>query len=157
MPGTLCIVRAETAADYERTRALFEDYAASLDFDLDFQGFREELARFPGEYAPPTGSILLARDETGVGGCVALRALDDRMCEMKRLYVAPSLRGRGAGRALTEAVIAEGRRMGYERMRLDTVPSMEAARALYRSLGFVQIAPYRPNPIAGAEFLELTL
>jgi GNAT superfamily N-acetyltransferase len=141
------------AADLEEVRALFREYADSLPFSLDFQDFERELAELPGAYAPPLGALLLVRG----AGCVALRALDGSTCEMKRLYVRPSARGRGLGRVLAEAVIAEGRRLGYERMRLDSTPGMESAQALYARLGFREIAPYRLNPVPGTRFLELQL
>ncbi|MHB0971779.1 MAG: GNAT family N-acetyltransferase [Thermoanaerobaculia bacterium] len=143
--------------DIGTVRALFVEYAASLPFDLDFQHFDDELRNLPGEYAPPGGTILLATDGDAVLGCIALRRIDATTCEMKRLYLRPAARGRGAGRALSEALIEKARQLGYAAMRLDTVPSMESAIALYRSLGFREIAPYRVNPIAGALFLELKL
>jgi ribosomal protein S18 acetylase RimI-like enzyme len=138
-------------------RNLFTEYAESLGFDLCFQGFDRELRDLPGEYAPPTGSLLLAVGEGGAEGCVALRRLDIQTSEMKRLYVRPHARGSGLGRRLALAIIAEARRIGYARMRLDTVPSMKGAIGLYQSLGFRRIAPYRPNPIEGALFMELNL
>jgi putative acetyltransferase len=146
-------VRASDEAAVDEVRALFGEYAASLPFDLGFQGFDDELAALPGAYAPPRGALLLAPG----AGCAGIRPLTDDACELKRLYVRPSARGRGLGRMLTEAAIAEARRIGYARMRLDTTPGMEAAQALYEELGFVEIAPYRRNPVAGTRFLELEL
>lgn len=137
--------------------ALFVEYAASLDFDLCFQDFDQELAHLPGDYAPPRGRLLLATAEGHAVGCVGLRPLAEGACEMKRLYVQPAARGRGIGRALAETVITEAARLGYARMLLDTVPSMQAAIALYRDLGFRPTAPYRPNPVPGALFFELSL
>jgi ribosomal protein S18 acetylase RimI-like enzyme len=147
----------QTNGDLASAKFLFEEYAESLDFDLDFQGFDEELANLPGEYAPPKGCLLLAEYKGQPAGCVALRGLSEDICEMKRLYVRPEFRGLGIGSALAETVIAQARNIGYTRIRLDTTPSMEAARTLYRSLGFRQISPYRYNPIEGAIFMELEL
>jgi putative acetyltransferase len=138
-------------------RRLFEEYAASLGIDLGFQDFDTELRELPGEYAPPRGRLLLARIDGDAVGCVGLRPLETDVCEMKRLYVLPAHRGTGAGRALAEAVIRAGAQLGYRHMRLDTLPSMEAARALYRSLGFREIEPYRHNPIPGTAYMELAL
>jgi ribosomal protein S18 acetylase RimI-like enzyme len=143
--------------DLDEVRRLFEEYAESLGFDLGFQDFERELRELPGDYAPPRGALLLARTSTATIGCVAVRPLAADVCEMKRLYVRPEQRRTGAGRTLAEAAIGVARDRGYARMRLDTVPSMEAASALYAALGFREIAPYRHNPIPGTAFLELEL
>ncbi|HEV8103366.1 MAG TPA: GNAT family N-acetyltransferase [Gaiellaceae bacterium] len=138
-------------------RPLLEEYARSLAVDLRFQRFDDELAGLPGAYAPPRGALLVARAGGLIVGCVGVRPLDARTCEMKRLYVQSSRRGSGLGRRLAEAAIAEGRRLGYAAMRLDTLPGMEAAQALYEVLGFRDVAAYTDNPVPGARFLELVL
>jgi ribosomal protein S18 acetylase RimI-like enzyme len=138
-------------------RSLLRAYAESLPFDLGFQGFAEELAALPGDYAPPRGRLLVARVGGASVGCVALRPLDGTTAELKRLYVRPEGRGTGAGRALAAAALDAARAAGYARVRLDTTPGMETAQALYRSLGFVEIPPYRENPVAGTRYLELEL
>ena len=159
----MVIIRpATTPDDIPAVRALFEEYAASIGVDLCFQGFAAEVAGLPGDYAPPAGCLLLAIETGGAGdaravGCIALRPLELGICEMKRLFARPGARGTGIGRRLAEAVIAEARSRGYAKMRLDTLPSMQRARALYAALGFRSIPPYRRNPIPGADYLELDL
>lgn len=138
-------------------RSLFEEYAASLDTDLCFQGFAEELAGLPGDYAPPGGRLLLALKDGQTAGCIALRPLNTGVCEMKRLYVRPAFRAHGIGRALVDRLIHEARSAGYQHLRLDTLPSMTGAQALYRRLGFREIAPYYDSPVEGTVFLELQL
>jgi len=151
------IISAGTTEEVTRARTLFEEYAASLDFDLHFQNFQEELAGLPGDYAAPHGCLLPAWHGDQVAGCVALRKVEADFCEMKRLYVRPAFRSRGVGKSLARTIIAEARKRGYSRMRLDTVPAMKEAQALYESLGFNRIPPYRHNPIPGAAFMELIL
>jgi ribosomal protein S18 acetylase RimI-like enzyme len=151
------IIRAQTEDHYRSTRKLFQQYADTLGVDLEFQGFSRELAMFPGEYAPPKGCIFLAESEAEIVGCVALRPLGKMICEMKRLYVVPGYRNRKIGRALAEAVIDQARTSGYERMRLDTLESMATAQALYHSLGFRSIKPYRYNPLNNPSYFELNL
>jgi len=152
------IFQAESPAQIAQARELLLEYAQSLGFSLCFQNFDKELAELPGDYAPPEGRLLLAECEGQLAACVALHRLEPGICEMKRLYLRPQFRGKGLGRALAERIIAEARQIGYQHMRLDTVePVMKDAVAMYRKLGFTEIAPYRPNPIAGAMYMELGL
>jgi ribosomal protein S18 acetylase RimI-like enzyme len=141
------------ATDIGEVRTLFREYAASLGVDLSFQNFDEELASLPGDYDP----ILIARWDGALAGCVAMHPYGGDVCEMKRLYVRPDFRKHHIGRALTLRLIDEARARGYRAMRLDTLPMMQSAMRLYESLGFVDIEPYRYNPIEGTRFLELTL
>ncbi|MBD0373600.1 MAG: GNAT family N-acetyltransferase [Pyrinomonadaceae bacterium] len=149
---------AETPAEIEEARRLFEEYRAWLGLDLCFQNFEKELRELPGAYAPPQGRLILALDDEAVAGCIALRDLGEKVCEMKRLFVRPRFQGRGLGRTLTDKIIAEARALGYKRMRLDTIPQkMERAVAVYRSLGFEEIEPYYSNPEPGTLYMELKL
>jgi len=150
--------QAESAAHIVQARELFLEYAKSLGFSLCFQNFDKELANLPGDYSPPHGRLLLAEYDGQLAGCVALHKLEGRICEMKRLYLRPHFRGKGLGRALADRIISEARQIDYERMRLDTVePVMKDAVAMYRRIGFREIAPYCANPIAGALYMELML
>lgn len=157
MPKTLWeIAPVRTATDLEITIGLFRGYAASLDVDLGYQDFEGELAAMPGKYTPPSGEILLARSADGTAvGCVALRPLNiPGCCEMKRLYVTPDGRGGGLGKALVDALVLVAEQIGYCEMRLDTLPSMVGAQALYRKLGFDIIAPYYDTPVRGTLFMR---
>jgi len=151
------LYRAKTDRDWEIASDLFVEYAESLDFDLRFQSVDAELSDLRRQYSPPTGCMLLAQNGLRTVGCVALRDLGDGVCEMKRLYVMPEARGLGYGRRLVLGIIEEARERNYDRIRLDTVPEMRVARSLYSELGFRSIEPYRQDPVAGAEFLELHL
>lgn len=151
----------ETAAQLSRVRDLFRAYQQSLGVDLCFQGFADELAGLPGDYAPPGGELVLAWAEGEAVGCGAMRALPGvdhpNACELKRVYVQPQARGMGLGRQITEHLIERARAAGYGCMLLDTLDDMATARDLYASLGFVEVAPYYFNPIAGAHYLKLAL
>jgi len=155
--NNLNILKAVSIKDLKLVKELFLEYAQSLDFHLCFQDFERELAELPGGYAPPSGLLLLSISEGKAAGCVALRKVEDTICEMKRLYVRPEFRGMGLGKRLAVALIDEARKLGYSSMRLDTVPSMKEAIQLYRLLGFKEIKPYRSNPVEGAIFMELDL
>lgn len=152
------LLQAESSAHVVQARELFQEYAQSLGVNLCFQNFEQELAGLPGDYAPPDGRLLLAEYHRHLAGCVALHKWEDGVCEMKRLYLRPSFRGKGLGRVITHKIIAEARSIGYQCMRLDTIePVMKDAVEMYRKLGFREIAPYRPNPIVGAMYMELQL
>lgn len=155
--NTVGVRDAVTSEDLATARELVEEYVASLGFELDFQDYHRELDSFPGDYAPPDGCLLLAELDGVSVGCVAMRRFAEEVCEMKRLYVRAGCRGAGVGRTLVESVIARAAETGYRTMRLDTIASMTAANALYASLGFVEIPPYRHNPIPGARYFELDL
>ena len=142
----------------QNARVLFEEYAGWLQIDLCFHNFEKELAELPGEYTPPDGRLLLAFANGQLTGCVALRKIGDSVCEMKRLFVRPEFQGRGLGRQLVDAIIKNAREIGYQKMRLDTLPpKMNTAIGLYRSLGFTEIEPYYNNPVPDALFMELVL
>jgi len=156
--GEVTIGAADGPEDIARSRRLIRDYAGWLAVDLCFQGFEQELASLPGAYAPPAGRLLLARTGGDAIGCVGLRPLEPGICEMKRLWIEPGFAGAGIGRRLAETVIQAARDIGYEKMRLDTLPErMPAAQNLYRSLGFREISPYYDNPLPGVTMLELKL
>ena|SRR5882724_6585403 len=155
------LVEAVDAVQFDAARSLIEEYAAhigaSMGVDLSFQNFAAELSRLPDMYGPPSGYLLLAsRDDEWVG-CCALRRFSDDVCEMKRLYVKPTVRGAHLGRHLTEHLVAKALALGYRRMVLDTLGGMAAAQTLYRSLGFRETEPYYFNPMAGVSYMELDL
>lgn len=147
--------------EMDAVRQIFQEYADSLNIDLEFQGFESELAGLPGEYAAPRGQILLAWVDGSIAGCCALRPLDDsdypNAAEMKRLFVRKAFRGFGLGRQLAEAMLDVARQSGYDHVLLDTLDDMEAARALYVDLGFESIEPYYHNPLSGAHYLKADL
>jgi GNAT superfamily N-acetyltransferase len=153
----ISLVQAGSLACRARVRELLSEYAASLEIDLCFQQFDQELAELPGSYAPPEGRLLIATYTEMDAGCVALRKIGPGICEMKRLYVRPPFRGKGIGRCLAVSIIIEAHNIGYERVRLDTLPSMKEALALYRSMGFYEIQPYGNHSICGTICLELNL
>ena len=154
----MTILPATTPAQVLHACALFQEYAESLGFSLCFQDFDRELETLPGDYAPPSGRLYLAYQNGKPVGCAALHKLADGIGEMKRLYVKPEARGTGLGRQLSEQIIAAARSIGYRTLRLDTVADrMPGAIALYRAQGFVEIAPYRFNPVPGALYMELDL
>lgn len=151
------VSEAAGAADFAAARTLFEEYAAQLKIDLCFQGFAAELDRLAQIYAPPTGCLLLARRGDVAVGCGAIRRLSVQSCEMKRLYVQPGDRGAKLGRVIAQRLLARARALGYTSVRLDTLAEMIPARALYRSLGFREIAAYYDNPLPQVVYMELDL
>ena len=164
MTTSIEITAPRNDADNDAIKELMREYARSLGFSLAYQGFDEEMAGFPGKYGEPRGALLLARAGSEAAGAVALRPLDAEACEMKRLYVKPAFRGlrlpdgRSIGRALADGIIDAGRARGYRRLRLDTIAGkMQAAVKLYRSMGFVEIAPYYASPVPDTAYMELAL
>ena len=155
--AALVLSQATTQADIALARELFLEYQSELGISLCFQGFDAELAALPGSYVPPRGRLLIARFDNQAGGCGALRPLSGEIGEMKRVFVRPGMRGHRAGLAICEALVAAARQAGYAKLRLDTLPTMRAAQALYARLGFVDTAPYTDNPVEGARFMELAL
>jgi GNAT superfamily N-acetyltransferase len=148
---------ASSAADFAVARHLFQEYAAELDIDLCFQGFAAELDSLTSMYAPPAGCLLLARSGDRPMGCGAVRRLREDACEMKRLYVRPEARGTGLGKKLAAALVGRARVLGYARMYLDTLAAMQAARMVYRSLGFRETSAYYENPLPAVVYMELEL
>jgi putative acetyltransferase len=154
----ISIFQAESSSEIAVVRELFVEYAESLGFTLCFQNFDRELVELPGDYTPPAGRLLLVLSGSQPAGCVALHSLETGICEIKRLYVRPQFRGTGLGKMLTNTIISAAKGIGYKKVRLDTVePKMKTAVGLYRALGFREIAPYRPNPIEGAMYMEMEL
>jgi putative acetyltransferase len=154
----LTLTEATSEENVRAARQLFEEYAGWIEISLCFQNFDRELEGLPGDYAPPRGRLLLALADGQLAGCIALRPLAEQACEMKRLYVRPEFRGLGLGRMLTAAIIEAAKELGYQQMRLDTLPGkMDRALVMYRRLGFKEIEPYYPNPITGVSFMELAL
>ncbi|MBM0107313.1 GNAT family N-acetyltransferase [Steroidobacter sp. S1-65] len=154
---TIYLRQADDAASLATARALFQEYAEAIGTSLEYQGFSAELAALPQPYAPPTGTLLIARVDGNIAGCVGLRPLGDGAGEMKRLYVRPAFRGVALGKHMVEAVILHARQAGHRELRLDTLPSMTSAQALYRKLGFVEIGPYHDNYLPGTRFYSLDL
>jgi len=152
------IIQAETPEQIDEARKLFREYEKWLAVDLCFQDFENELATLPGKYAKPEGILLLVLVSKEFAGCIALRKLENGICEMKRLFVRQDFRGRNLGKIVVEKLIAEARQTGYEKMRLDTLPGkMPQAVKLYKTFGFCEIPPYYKNPHCETIFLELDL
>jgi putative acetyltransferase len=157
MSALVELVSAQTPELVAVARMLFLEYADAIGVDLEYQGFSAELAALPSPYEPPHGTLLIAQVDGSTAGCVALRRLDDRTGEMKRLYVRPGFRGIGLAKRLVRAVILAARNAGCSELRLDTLPSMESAQELYRTLGFTQIPPYNNTHLPGTRFYALRL
>ncbi len=148
---------AQSDAEFDGARALFIEYADRLGVDLCFQGFASELQMLNTMYGPPGGRLIIARQDEEYVGCVGVRRISNEVCEMKRLYVRDAARGSGLGRELAKASLEAARALGYQRIVLDTLSPMTAARDLYATLGFKEIAPYYDNPIEGAIYMALDL
>jgi putative acetyltransferase len=151
------LLHATTSHQWDEARRLVREYAASLNVDLSFQNFDQELEHFTSEYAAPNGAFILAEHDGQYVACIGVRRFADDIGEIKRLYVVPAARGTGLGRALVERIIDVAREMGYRSLLLDTLPFMKEAQALYLSLGFEPTDAYRFNPVAGSAFLQLEL
>ncbi|OGU12944.1 MAG: hypothetical protein A2X61_09155 [Ignavibacteria bacterium GWB2_35_12] len=151
------IIQVESVEQVNIVRSLFIEYSEELGFELDFQDFNKELEQLPGKYSAPDGLLLLAYYYDSIAGCVGLCRFEQDICEMKRLYIKPEFRGKGIGIKLSEAVIYEAKKIGYDKMRLDTISYMKEAIGIYRKLGFYEIRKYRHNPFSDAVFMELVL
>lgn len=150
-------IRPSTAPDIPEIRAMMREYVEWIGLDLAFQEIDEELDGLPGEYVPPRGALFVVEDRDRLVAMIGLRPIDERICEMKRLFVRPEARGRGLAKQLIARVLEEARRLGYDEIRLDTLPMMGDAQSLYVSIGFYDIAPYYETPIAGTRFMALRL
>ncbi|MDB0440603.1 GNAT family N-acetyltransferase [Clostridioides difficile] len=153
----LKFIEANDLENLENVKILFTEYSNSLNIDLCFQDFNNELKTLPGKYKKPSGSLILAFVDENLAGCVALKKLEDDVCELKRLYVRDKFRGLKIGKILLEEIVKEAKNIGYTYMRLDTLPSMKSAQGLYEKIGFYDINPYTYNPIEGARYMELKL
>ncbi len=151
------IKQAQTKIEIEEVRKLFREYEVFLDVDLCFQSFEEELANLPGKYSHPSGDLIIGIDNERIVGCVAVRKLDDGVCEMKRLFVRPAARGTGLGKRLAQAIIEVAQELDYSIMRLDTLDRLKGAMILYEKLGFRKTEPYYENPLPGVVYWELDL
>ena len=152
------LIQATSESEVQEVRKLFEEYHEWLGLNLCFQDFEQELASLPGDYVPPEGRLILATENDEAAGCIALRKLDEGICEMKRLYVRSTFRGTGLGRLLATSLIETAKEIGYQKMRLDTLPGkMDRAIAMYQRLGFKHIDPYYFNPVEDAAFMELEM